>query len=43
MQDVAVIALVVGVGVAGLLFLFKRAAQQDAWDARSPEDESQRG
>ena len=40
MQDVAIIALVVGLGVAVLLYLFKRAAQQDARDARSRADET---
>ena len=40
MQDAAIVALVVGLGVAVLLSLFKRAAQQDARDARSREDET---
>ncbi len=43
MPDVAIVALIVGLGVAGLIYLFKRAAQQDARDARSQEDESRRG
>ena len=39
MLDVAIVVSVVGLGVAALLFLFKRAGQQDARDEQLREDE----
>ena len=39
MLDVAVLVLIVGLGFAGLLCLFKRAAQQDARDEQLREAE----